>query len=369
MPKNFFYFFIFTVFSLNAANPVYKIYDLGTLETDTSHASAINDKGQVLGCFHDMGKWHTFIWEPRSGLKIIEFPEIGWFNAKLNNRGNFVAQYYQDNKAYLIFWNKEIGCTPIYQEHGIQLIDFNDNDKILIKVTKLLPPDTGHYNQWEKDFFYVWKNGEATDLQEIFSQQLGSEWRDFRPIAMNNLGEIAVHAYKQIDTSNGVNIIYKSFLFTNGKFRMILPQAELDSNVQIMALDDQKNMIVSIANTQYYINSEMRFKARVFNNYCNVLRNGLPLQIGQLPGKLKKDENGEFYVVPGISIGKLLITQESHLPFLLPHYSLEVQGQNSKGWVIGSMDTIHSSYHAFIAVPEDEIMRNENKKGDLIIIE
>jgi hypothetical protein len=74
--------------------------DLGTLETDDSGAESINEHGQVLGWFEDKGKRSWFIWEPSSGLKIIDLPHPKFSASNLNNNGQFLVAIESESYLY-----------------------------------------------------------------------------------------------------------------------------------------------------------------------------------------------------------------------------------------------------------------------------
>ncbi len=348
MFKYSFFIFINIIFTLNAATPVYKVYDLGTLETDASMALAINDNGEVLGCYHDRGKWYIFIWNRVEGLKTIESPYPYCHFGKFNNKSHFVMQYIQDNKYKAYYWDEEWGFISIFPRDAVDIIDFNDNDQIIIRVKN-------SENCW-REKYYVWNKGEISDIESIFSQEMNSEWHFCCLTAINNLGEIAVIAQTQIDTPNDKKTILKSFLYVDGKFKILLPEVGSEANVEIQNLDDERNVIVNIDGICYFYSPKKRIKAYFFNgNMGYKLKNGIPVCYDRLPSHLKMNEKGERYFCPGLQIGKILDTQGTgYIKNSCDGYGVAIYDQNSKGYVVGSMDTIYPSWHAFIAIPEEQ---------------
>src|SRR6516162_9339012 len=88
--------FLFIDLAADEVLPRYRIVDLGTLGTDRSEAIAVNENGQVLGTLEDGGVKSAFLWDEKSGLKIIELP--GSRNVDgvlfLNNYGQFAGCVY-----------------------------------------------------------------------------------------------------------------------------------------------------------------------------------------------------------------------------------------------------------------------------------
>jgi hypothetical protein len=96
-------FLLFFLFSLSFAGAeTYKIQDLGTLHSDMSYATCINEKGQVVGSLFTDKKYH-FLWDPLSGLILLEanddkplvYAGCGPF---INDLGEF-SQYPINNKG------------------------------------------------------------------------------------------------------------------------------------------------------------------------------------------------------------------------------------------------------------------------------
>jgi hypothetical protein len=348
---------------LDATNPVYKIYDLGTLETDESHALAINDKGLVLGKYYDHGKWHLFLWDPVEGLKTIksQFANNS-YHSKLNNHGHFVMSYSHENKRKAYYWDEEWGFIQIFPNNAVDIIDFNDNDQVVIGVTTEYSEPPSRY--WSQINYYIWNKGEITDIKAIFSQEVKGEWQYDSLTAINNLGEIVVKAQKEINISTGKKTVYKSFLYTNGKFKRLLPEADEEQSIEVIDVDDEKNLIVKINNKKYYYNPHKRLLAYFFERFFGIsdpykLYNGIPIRIGSLPGKLKTDEKGEYYFGPGVQITKLIETNGT--PFLKFHSDVDnptlnmwIIDQNSKGYVVGYSEALYPGSHAFIAIPEEQ---------------
>ncbi len=142
-----------------------------------------------------------------------------------------------------------------------------------------------------------------------------------------------------------------------------MPEKCWETTVRVNSLDDAGNMIISLyprSGGNYFgrAGKEKHYFIGPSRNIvpCQVLfdliRYGLPIAKGCLPGKLKKDKDGILYFARGIEIKKLL--KEEFPYYNISNYSTHVWDQNSKGYVVGSIDTIDTIYgfHAFLAVPD-----------------
>lgn len=325
----------------------YKILDLGTLGSEYSRASAINENGQILGHISDRGTYYVFIWSIDKGLEILS-EKIPLGELKLNNKGQISGTYYdniyQCRRSFV--WDQTKGLIDIGSLGGTEtrILAFNDNCQI-IGMSKMKNKD---------DHIFLWNEGIMTDITAKFQEQIPGNWSSISPAAINNHGTIIINAVLNFANPTGNNLYaYKSFFFKNNQFIPLLPEEAIDTSVSCRDWDDNDNALVDIREKNqvggtFIINGCS--KIMVHSQNC-VLINNLPCAIDELPGELKKDVYGNFYYGRGINIMKLLNIQE---PFCAKFRETPlITDHNSKGHVIGIMDTIHSGYHAFLAIPDE----------------
>src|SRR5262249_28589136 len=81
--------------------------DLGTLGGDSSFASAVNDRGMVVGASWTAGNlaWRAFAWSSASGLEALDAPGGGPSQATAIN-DNYIAGYSCDagNVCHATLW-------------------------------------------------------------------------------------------------------------------------------------------------------------------------------------------------------------------------------------------------------------------------
>lgn len=171
---------IFLHQNLSAIN--YKIQDLGTLDTNHSHVSDLNNQNCVTGFFAINGNSSTaFIWEPNKGL--IPLPNVPYTGPLINNHNQLVnivwfttnfwfKENYTTKHLYLYNsdgTNQDIGVPEKwnieklkywqspneydYRELGI--ISFTDDGQILVSNALQVEKATK---------FAIWQNGKFQEL-------------------------------------------------------------------------------------------------------------------------------------------------------------------------------------------------------------
>lgn len=171
--------------------------------------------------------------------------------------------------------------------------------------------------------------------------------------------------------------VTKSFLWKEGIFTMILPEMN-EIHVLVSCLENNRNMIVFISGTgTVFISPSNGITAWLqdgghfslfdgsgsFSGHSGhsskwLIKNALPVQQDYLPGKLKKDIDGNLYYGPGINIKRLLSVYAEDPYYNISGDSIRINDQNSKGYVVGRIDTLYG-YHAFLAIPQEQRTHQE----------
>jgi hypothetical protein len=320
--------------------PKYKMVDLGVFETDSSHALAVNEKGQVLGSCYEGVYQYLFLWDEDTGLTIIELPTgiIHW-SLKLNNNGQIAGIIHSNSMHKIVYWDVNSGFLELESsKNRIDSVEFNDKRQILCNIQEQM---------------ILLDHGKKIDLTNLFHEQIPGKWSSFRSVSLNNHGHVAFNVYKDNETKQDQNIGEKSFIWKDGSFSMILPEIGWETSVQIQYMDDNGNMIVNLSpkrggvHGQYFVNQSKNIFIPCQG--CEKIRNGVPISRECLPGSLKKDRQGNLYFYRGVQIGKLL---KEELPYYNISETAEIIDQNSSGYVVGSVDTMYPGRHAFLAIPK-----------------
>ena len=107
----------------------------------------------------------------------------------------------------------------------------------------------------------------------------------------------------------------------------------------------------------YFLNIEEEIKIPISTsgiNYNRIsLRNNSPISLNCLPFSLKTDINNKPYYSPGLWILKLLPDNYPYFDVRNDRYT-RINDQNSKGAVVGRINTYYPGFHAFLAIPIPE---------------
>ncbi len=337
---------------LNNKNHIkYKVVDIGTLGADESVAFKINENGQILGCINDKGKAYTFVWSIENKLELIDLPLLDcndvYGSINLNNSG----QIYGVNKQGRSFiWDRDIGYYEIGTLGGSSSYISASNDKGQLIGSSSTDKNISHA------FFY--DKFEMIDLTELFINNIPGNWRNVYVSSLDNIGNVVVTAEKQVAGTN--NYVHKSFIWksASASFKMLLPEKSHDTSIYVNSIDDKGNMLAQIRpfgkqQKTYFISPSEGINAYLYQDGKQyILRNNRPVCLDCLPGKLKKDVDGNYYFGPGLKISKILVDE-------YPFYDVgntrttRIYDQNSKGQVVGRINTLYPGFHAFLAFPVD----------------
>lgn len=286
------------------------------------------------------------MWANDIGFQILPLPSsIDIWQLKLNNYGQVVGVYKELSTHKLFFWDSDFGFWDFESSNEcITISAFNDNGQVLGCLG---------------DQMYYWNYGKKVNLTTLFQSQL-PRMRNFQPIALNNRGDIVFNAYDT--TAPHSTLRNRAFLWKDNTLKPVIDENEwksiinidcVEHGININSMDDRGNMILTLYSRLSggfgHINCFYNPSEHVFchTEGMSILRNGLPIERGYTSSRQKKDLKGRSYFSKGIPI-RFLIREE--LPYLNVSNNCEVIDQNSKGYVIGTVQTLYGE-HAFLATP------------------
>lgn len=200
------YAFLFSMSALLSAEIKYEIKDIGTLQTHSSEAIAINNSSQVLGWYNVDGSGqgkHYFLRDTNG-----EFSEIPTKTHDSNHEINWKFLT-DDGKAYGIFsinnstialctWDKRNGYINLGVLPGREVVAVNNAGQVLIKSVK----DQENGKTIVRPA--IWKDGVLTKLIGL-PGELGIESEESYGFDINNKGEVVGQSL--------TSLVYKNKIF------------------------------------------------------------------------------------------------------------------------------------------------------------
>lgn len=190
------------------AAPTYRMVDLGLQESDQSEAVAVNDQGVVAGVYWMFGEKHYFLWEEKTGIRLIDLPETAVI-VVLNNACQIAGNYKDSSgKDKGFVWDPSCGFFDIGTLGGsfTHVYDMNDHGQIVGKSESSnasLVDGTGEQHA------FLWQRGFIIDLGAL-NGDLGVPGDRSVATNINNLGQI-------IGTSNYLIAHKRTFLRMNNR--------------------------------------------------------------------------------------------------------------------------------------------------------
>lgn len=245
-------------FSLNLSAAHFTIQDLGTLSTEQSLASGINENNCIAGKVTNEGVHSDFIWDEANGLTLLDHKTT--FHVPLiNNQGVLAGIFYyktefwfSGNKTskhiYLRYpdgsfkdidfpsnWKNTLFIydwqTFSLYEKEIGIIGFNDKEQLLLcnssdraKATEYAIWEKGKFNYFDKETLdkayainnqgiilgrkWINENGKAIPMLVLFDRDNNSYIEIMRDVnigsqLLNDLSEVAVIQGVKVDNFKG----------------------------------------------------------------------------------------------------------------------------------------------------------------------
>lgn len=198
--------FLLTIFSFVTISSVltgeikFEIQDIGTLQTQSSHAIMINHAGQILGWYNIDGSKegkHHFVRDRDGNFhEIIEDQNIIYQNVPQDKMSSSIDWRYLTDAgvAYGVFelhptsvnlfsWDKVNGIRKVGNIPSNQILTINNSGQVLIKSMVEYP------NGKPLRRPAIWMNGKITSLNGL-EGDLGIESDESYGLDMNNKGEV-----------------------------------------------------------------------------------------------------------------------------------------------------------------------------------
>lgn len=331
----------------------YDIQDIGTLQTRSSKAIDLNNKGQILGWYalkplDPSGKEKCYFFQDSDGsfYSIPSFVgmDVDW--KFLTEEGKvFGTSFLYDNEtnAILFMWDKKTGAVNLGNLPGRNVVGVNNNGQALIScVSERINEKTVLYPA-------IWHYGELTKLKGL-EGNFGLDSDESYGIGINNKGEVI--------GQSRVNIIYKNELYMKPMHATLWKKEE--------KLDLHNNFIKTEHSYAFALNDvgDLLIASNILGGlYLDKNGNCYPV-----PVSYKKMNNIGYVYSDNIvydAKGRELVVDISNLDNKVKNdinsiwlsVKPEIKKVNDKGEIITQGVTIYGETHAILLVP---VKSNQN---------
>lgn len=228
----------------------YWVQDLGTLGTDESYATGINNQNTIVGSVRQGNSDHSdFLWKGRGELVYLPHLHYPTQSPVVNNNNQVVSIFWHKTNYYFISntvskhiyiynddgsvediespsgWKKQELATwqtpSVWDEEDLSILSFNDRGQVLVS-------DSSKTNKAAK--FAIWENGAFKDIEtSVISNAY----------CMNNKGVILGRKWVQ---KEGVNV---PMLVLYNPANSFIVEIMRDINIITRKLNDLGQVIIS----------------------------------------------------------------------------------------------------------------------------
>lgn len=321
----------------------YEIKDIGILQTHSSEAIDINNKGQILGWYNIKGAndGKQFFVQNKNG-EFFELPK----NTPENRP---ITWKYLTDKAYGTFdvngaticlcaWDEKNGFVKLGNLPGKEISAINDVGQVLVKsITE---------TREGKTFVFpvIWQNGSITKLRGL-EGDLGIEGEEAYGFDMNNKGDVVGQSTVYMSYKNDIYRQIHATKWANGKAIDLYKKVPKSAQSTAKLINDLGDIYIIIGNN---------------NSDGQVLQND-EIKLKNWSGFTKLNNNNYLYynalIYDRNSIDNRIFVTEDFNNNLSKDYSsiwlkiLKIINVNENGEAIALGETVYGEKHAMRLVP------------------
>jgi len=224
----------------------YEINDIGTLQTHSSQAIAINNNGQILGWYNIDGssEGNHFFVRDRNGTfnELVDKKNkaegiiIDW--RYLLDSGVVYGLYYPDaSSAILYMWNQHDGVVNLGNFPVRSIIAINDAGQFLISISEL---EDGKVMKRPA----IWQNGQITRLKGL-SGDLGIEAEESYGCDINNNGDVVGRSLVLLSYKNKLYSQFHATKWSNGQAIDLHDEIPKSTYSTAVAINDHGDVLIS----------------------------------------------------------------------------------------------------------------------------
>lgn len=334
----------------------YEIQDIGTLQTHSSEAIAINNQGEILGWYNVDGtneEKHYFLREKNGTFHELPKKEpgkgtsINW--RYLTNNGKVYGTFDGNvNFPVLYVWDQANGAIKLGTLPWKEIAAVNDLGQVLIKSKQ--------ENENGKTVIrpLIWYNGQVTKLYGL-EGDLGIESEESYGYDMNNKGEVVGQSLVSITYKNKIFQQVHAVKWVNGKALDLHNKIPKTNSSKAIAINNLGEVLLSSEYGAHLLREDGEIMLFVCNlnklNDCGYVYNynydyGIPWTKWQ---SLVRDRNNKEVYSETSMDKKIKMDRES-----IWNKSGHVISVNEKGEIITQGETIYGEKHAMLLTPAEK---------------
>jgi len=252
----------------------YEIQDIGTLQTHSSEAIAINNEGQILGWYNldgSPGGKHFFVRDRDGTFHEIENYKnwiIDW--KYLTDNGNAYGKFNDIGQfGALCVWDSQNGVSNLGNLPGKEISAINNSGQVLIK--SVINEEDG------KSIIrpVIWQNGKTTKLKGL-EGNLGIESNESYGFDINNKGEVVGQSVASIIYKNEIYKQTHAVKWSNGQVIDLHNKVPKALKTNAIAINDLGDILIYAGETRDYLPKYLAWddgNVTVFSYDLNKLNN------------------------------------------------------------------------------------------------
>lgn len=342
-------FFITVSSFLSAVD--YEIHDIGTMQTHSSKAIAINNQGQILGWYNIDGSKegkHFFVRDQDGSFHEVPSKENGveieW--RYLTNDGNAYGIFDGNaNFAVLYGWDQKDGLVNLGDLPGKEIAKINDAGQVLIK--SVVENENGKSTRRP----VIWHNGKITKLHGL-EGNLGIESDEAYGYDMNNNGDVVGQSVVYLNYKNNIYKQSHATKWVNGRvidLNKNIPWNPINSDA--IAVNDLGEVLVSSASGRFLITNLGEMVS--MGSLKKIKNSGFAYNDSEIVKIISWAYNGIHMSVNSkeeYSLGHIVNTVRSDRDPIW-YGCNQIISVNDNGEAIVSGTTIYGEEHAMLLVP------------------
>lgn len=343
MFRLFLFFSLSVCFSLPATQ--YLLHDMGLWDYGQSHATSINNSGQVIGYLFVENDRKTFIWEKEKGCRIIEKIPNGAYAVQINNKGQVLGDYYEKegwwspkHVLHPFIWSEKEGFRDLgsIDSENTKALSINDQGQVVVITTD--------------SQCYLWEDGDYKKIDAATHVIMDKESN----VVCGVLND-QEFAYVRRDPSDKKNPIalYRINLKTNEVMKVWNPKKD----VPYLTCSNGQGTLAGYIVRPNRPNEYEGFVIgkggahTTIHNFCPNQMNERGVVVGSIYSDGNQDRGGIYQNECLLDINELLLPPEKQQ--IGVQGIVLLAGISNSGWVIGVAQT-WDKFQAVLLIPQEE---------------